>query len=101
MGYLICRAMRTYGMSYQELMSMPMRSFWTIAGFVDRISADDAKLKLEVAVSSQTSEAAQILYERLNKQAPAPVKHSGYAIAYQGAERDEAGFARLKMLAGG
>lgn len=101
MGYLICRAMRAYGMSYQEVMSIPMRAFWTISGFVERISSDEAKLKLEVAASSQTSEAAQALYERLDKQAPAPVKYTGYAIAYQGVERDEAGFARLKMLAGG
>jgi len=100
MGYLICRAMRTYGMSYQELMSMPMRAFWTISGFVERIFSDESKLKLEIAASSQTSDAAQTLYDRLDKQAPAPVKYTGYAIAYQGAERDEAGIARLKMLAG-
>lgn len=100
MGYLIARAMRTYGMSYQEVMSIPCRAFWTLSGYVERIHADEAKLKIEIAACSQGGESAEALYKRLDTQAPSPIVYTGHAIAMVGAERDEGGFASLKALAG-
>ena len=92
--------MRTYGMGYQEVMSMPVRAFWTVSGFVERVVADESKRTLEIQTASHNGESAATLYERLDKQAPAPVKFTGHAIASFGAERDEDGFAQLKALAG-
>lgn len=100
MGYLIARAMRTYAMSYQEVMSMPCRAFWTISGYVERLRADEAKLNLEIAASSQASDAAASMFERLEKQAPAPVVYTGYALANVGAELDSDGLNDLRALAG-
>lgn len=100
MGYLVARLMRVYAQGYRETMQMPIRAFWALSGYVDRLRADEARLKLEINSASQDGEAAQSLYERLEKQAPDPVKLTGTAIMLQGAERDEAGFAELRMLAG-
>ena len=68
-------------MGYREVMSMPMRAFWIVSGFVDRLMSDEAKLHLEVAASAQSGEAAWQLMERLNTVAPEPVTLSGYALA--------------------
>lgn len=100
MGYLVARLMRVYAQGYQETMQMPIRAFWALSGFVDRLRADEARLTLEINAAAQDGEAAQMLFERLETQAPAPVKYTGAAIVMQGAERDEAGFAELRMLAG-
>lgn len=99
MGYLVARTMRTYGSGYREVMSMPIRAFWVMSGFVDRIFADEAKLTLEVAISAQDGETAGALLERLDRQAPSPVKYTGHAIL-AGAKRDEDATARLAALAG-
>lgn len=100
MGYLICRVMRTYGMSYQAVMSLPIRAFWPISGFVERLHADEAKLVLEVEASAQSGEAASQMMERLNKLAPSPVKWTGQAMLRMGAERDREGLMELAALAG-
>ena len=87
-------------MGYREVMSMPMRAFWIVSGFVDRLMSDEAKLHLEVAASAQSGEAAGQLMERLNTAAPEPVTLSGYALAQRTAARDESGFQTLKAMAG-
>jgi hypothetical protein len=92
--------MRTYGMSYRSLMSMPVKAFWTISGFVERVLMDEQKLVLEVTAASHDGEAAQSLMERLQEQAPHPVKYTGRALAQVGAERDESGFASLRAMQG-
>lgn len=100
MGYLVARVMRTYGMSYQDVMSMPCRAFWTISGYVERLHADEAKLKLEVTASSQSAESASAMLEKLEKQAPAPIVYTGHALANFGAELDQDGLNDLRAMAG-
>ncbi len=92
--------MRAYGMGYREVMSMPMRAFWVVSGFVERLQADEAKMQLEIAATSPDGEAARALMERLNTAAPDPVTLSGYALAQRTAVRDESGFQTLKAMAG-
>lgn len=92
--------MRTYGMGYREVMSMPARAFWIVSGFVDRIRADEAKLHLEVTAMAQDTEAAKGLMERLDSIAPEPVTLSVRARVERGAVRDESGFQTLKAMAG-
>lgn len=99
MGYLIARSMRTYGMNLHDVMSMPIRAFWTLSGFVERLHADEAKLKLEISSTSQNQEAAKELYEALERQAPHPLVFTGHAMVVS-AKRDEGGIARLAALAG-
>jgi hypothetical protein len=92
--------MRCYGMGYREVMSMPIRAFWIVSGFVERLQADEAKLHLEIAASATDGPTAQALMERLNTAAPDPVTLSGYALAQRTAVRDEGGFQTLKAMAG-
>jgi hypothetical protein len=92
--------MRCYGMGYREVMSMPIRAFWIVSGFVERLQADEAKLNLDVAVSATDPQAAQALMERLNAAAPEPVTLSGHALAQRTAVRDEGGFQTLTPMAG-
>lgn len=92
--------MRVYGMGFREVMSMPIRAFWVVSGFVPRLMADEAKLNLEVVASAQSVESAQALMDKLDKNAPEPVILSGYALAQRSAERDEAGFESLRAMAG-
>lgn len=99
MGYLIAQTMRTYAMGYQETMSMPMRAFWIISGFVERVLADEGRLSLEIATSAQSGEGAEALFERLDKQAPNPVKYSGYVLMEANSKRDEGATAELAKLA--
>lgn len=99
MGYMIAQTMRTYGMGYQETMSMPMRAFWIISGFVDRVLADEGRLTLEISTAAQSSEAAESLFERLDKQAPNPVKYSGAALMMANSKRDERATEKLRQLA--
>lgn len=91
--------MRTYGMAYQEVMSLPVRAFWFISGSVGRLRSDEAKLQLEVTAVAADHEAAQALLDRLNVEAPDPVVLSGYALAQRTAVRDEMGFQELKAMA--
>ena len=91
--------MRAYGMGYREVMSMPMRAFWVVSGFVERLQADEAKLHLEVASASHDSKAARELLERLDTAAPDPVTLSGHGLAQRTAVRDEKGFQTLKAMA--
>lgn len=91
--------MRAYGMGYREVMSMPMRAFWVVSGFVERLQADEAKLHLEVAANSHDASAAGELMERLNTVAPDPVTLSGHGLAQRTAVRDEQGFQTLKAMA--
>jgi len=79
---------------------MPARAFWTLSGFVGRLRSEEAIMQLEVTAKSQDGEAATGLYERLLKEAPAPIKFTGRALATMGAERDKSGFAELQSLAG-
>lgn len=91
--------MRAYGMGYREVMSMPIRAFWIVSGFVERLQADEAKLHLEVAASSHDPDVARTLLERLNTAAPEPITLSGHGLAQRTAVRDERGFQRLKAIA--
>lgn len=92
--------MRTYSMSYREVLDMPIRAFWTVSGLVERLLVDEGRMTLEIASVAQDPDASKTLFERMEKQAPAPVKLSGHAMANMGAERDHAGFASLAALAG-
>jgi hypothetical protein len=83
-------------MGYQDVMVMPMRAFWVISGFVERLLADEGKQILEIQTSAQHPEAASELMGRLAESAPQPVKLSGHALAQKTAVRDEAGIAALR-----
>lgn len=100
LGYLICRVIRTYGMGYEEVMSLPMPVFWELSGQVERIRADEARMLLQVGIALQTPENGQSMNEWLDKVAPGPFKLSGLGRMMSSAKPDEEGMSALRALAG-
>jgi hypothetical protein len=88
--------MRAYGIGYREVMDMPLRAFWVVSGFVERLIADEGKQTLEIQTSAQHPEAASEMMVRLEESAPQPVKLSARAIVEKTSVRDEAGIAALR-----
>ncbi|OAD82870.1 hypothetical protein ATN89_17460 [Comamonas thiooxydans] len=95
---MLAQVMATYGHSYQNTMAMPMRAFWKLAGFTQRISAARSFLDLQVFSASQSSESAKTLAERLQEQAPEPVKRSTKAVIMANSQRDHDASARLRAM---
>lgn len=90
--------MATYGMPYREVMGLPIRVFWSLAGFAPRIAAEKAQMDLQIAVSAQSPEGVKEMAQRLTLIAPDPVKRSTKAIVMANAQKDVDGIARLRAL---
>lgn len=84
-------------MPYQDVMGMPMRVFWMVSGFVDRIRAEEGKLALEISVAQ--GDGAVALHEQLSEASPNPVKQSVQAIL-EANKFDQAGLDALKRMTG-
>lgn len=86
-----------YGVSYRELMSVPIKTFWLMNDSIDRISAKEDMRSLTVASSCQSFEGATSHRERLTLEVGTMVKLEVDPI--RDAVRDETGFAELKSMA--
>lgn len=98
MGFMIAHTMASYGQPYREVMSLPMRVFWALNGFIPRLAATNALMDLQIATSAQSDEGARGLAERLSRMAPEPVKRTVKATIFANSQRDEAGVARLRAM---
>lgn len=88
-------------MSYTEVMSLPIKTFWLMSSSVDRIMAQKDIRALTVAVLSQGGDAAKDHRERLVLEVGTVVKQDSDPgrQAMREAVRDEEGFAELKAMA--
>lgn len=89
-------------MSYTEVMSLPIKTFWLMSSSVDRIMAQKDIRALTVAVLSQGGDAAAKDHrERLVLEVGTVVKQDSDPgrQAMREAVRDEEGFAELKAMA--
>lgn len=83
-------------MSYQDVMGMPIRAFWTMSGNIRRLRASSDVRDLMVAVAAQAPDGVKDLQERLTLEigtvyvGPPP----GMEV-----ERDEEGFNELRSMA--
>lgn len=85
-------------MSYEEVLAMPVRTFWFMNSNIDRIQAQKDMRSLTVAVCGQGGgEAAQTFRERLVIEAGTVVKLKFDPI--REAVRDEEGFSALRNMA--
>jgi len=95
-GFIFCEVSHFYSMSYQEVMAMPIRAFWTMSGNIRRLRASSDLRDLMVVSAAQSADGYKETHERL-------VLEIG--TVYVGdsnpmnVERDEAGFNELKMMA--
>lgn len=85
-------------MSYEEVLAMPVRTFWFMNSNIDRVQAQKDMRSLTVAVCGQGGgEAAQTFRERLVIEAGTVVKLKFDPI--REAVRDEEGFSALRNMA--
>lgn len=85
-------------MSYEEVMAIPVRTFWFMNSNIDRIQAQKDMRSLTVAVCGQGGgEAAQTFRDRLVIEAGTVVKLKFDPI--REAVRDEEGFSALRDIA--
>jgi len=87
-------------MPYREVMGLPLRVFWQLSGYVDRLRADEARLGFEMSLSTGNAEQAAQMREHLDYLAPAPIKTSIEHMIETSSVRDTAGFEELRSLAG-
>jgi hypothetical protein len=84
-------------MPYREVMGLPVKTFWLMSGNIRRIRAGDDMRQLMTATAAQSAEGVGEYRQRLILDIGTVFK-DGLIID---AERDEAGFAELKMMAAG
>lgn len=81
-------------MSFRDVMTMPIRTFWSFANNAVRLQAEEDLRAMDVALSAQSGEFAKELRSRLNDVIVPPVKTEEPEIDHK------AGIAKLKALLG-
>lgn len=84
-------------MPYREVMGLPIKTFWLMSGNIRRIKAGDDMRQLMTAAAAQSAEGITEYRERLVIEIGTVFNEEASPIV----ERDEAGFAELKMMAAG
>jgi len=79
---------------------MTMKRFWLAHECIDRISAQKDMRALTVAAVSQSGEAASDYRRKLIVEIGTLAKVSEAAVIQESAQRDEEGFAALKLMEG-
>lgn len=94
---LFSRVCFHYGMSYREVMDLPMKTFWMLNRNISRLLAEQDLRAAEIAVSVNSGDAMKALHTKLLKEFDNPyrMENSGPVIDE---ERDEEGFAQLKLM---
>lgn len=86
-----------YGVSFGELMELPIKTFWLMNDSIDRISAKSDMRSLTIAACSQSGESATSHRERLVLEVGTMVKLDDDPI--KNAVRDQGGFDELRKMA--
>ena len=86
--------MRFYGANLNEVMNMPIRTFWFMNTCVDRLRAEEDMRQLSIASSAQSSDGYERKQESLNLQIGEVVKYDPIISAV----RDQEGFDELRGL---
>lgn len=87
--------MRHYPLSYEQVMALPVRAFWTLNRNINRLLAEEDLRVLTLHVSRQSAEGCSAYEAKLRAEIFPAVE--GFDPLK--AERDEAGFAELKAMA--
>lgn len=65
--------MREYGHSYYDVLALPLKTFWMLNRYVDRLRAEADLRALAIQNASQSGEAAQKISEHLRMEVGTPV----------------------------
>jgi hypothetical protein len=86
--------MRHYPLSYEQVMALPVRAFWTLNRNVNRLLAEEDLRALMLHVSRQSAEGCSAYETKLRNE----IFPAADAFDPLKAARDEAGFAALKAM---
>ena len=64
-GFVFCEVSHFYGMSYREVMDLPIRAFWLMHGNIRRITAGEDIRTLSVSMAAQSGDGARECHDRL------------------------------------
>lgn len=98
---LFSRVCFHYGLSYRDCMAIPMKTFWMLNRNISRVLAEQDLRAFQLAVSTQSGEAASALHTKLLNEFDNPYrmdKTAEVAEVVIDEQRDEAGFAQLKLM---
>jgi hypothetical protein len=90
--------MRFYGLSYEEMLALPIKMFWFMNAQIDRINAQHDMRALEVTMCSQSGEMAVGHHEKLVLEVGTVVTLMDDPLREAMAEKDSAGIAELKAM---
>jgi Na+/phosphate symporter len=62
-------------MGYQEVLKLPLKTFWALNRQLDRLRAEEEQRLLRVLSSAQSAESATQLQQELRQQIGEPVEH--------------------------
>lgn len=66
--------MRAYSMSYKELLTVPIRTFWHLFAQIHRLQAQEDLRRLDVMIAQNSPEGAKQLREHLEREVGEPIK---------------------------
>jgi len=91
-SYVFARLMRFYGMSRQEVLDTPVKTFWLLNAKIDQLRAEEDMRLMRVmqAANSQSREAIEGLWRDLKKEVGTPFKEKD--------ELDREGLEELRKL---
>lgn len=97
-GFFFCRVLSFYSLRYDDVMELPLKTFWLLSNNIDRITARADLRAFGTATAAQaTPEYVKTYHDRLNKEVGVIVKTK--AESPLDAKRDEEGFNLLKRMA--
>lgn len=90
-GFVFCRVLKYYGLSYGEMMTLPMKTFWLMSDCVNRLSATADMRQLSILTSAQgDSESINSTMQRLSEEVG--------IVSMAKPVRDESGLNELKLM---
>lgn len=90
--------MHFYSMGYEEMLALPIKTFWFMNASIDRINAQQDVRALSVAVSGQSGEMAVGHREQLVLEIGTVVTVIDDPVKAASSELDKTGLAELKAM---
>ena len=99
-GFFFCRVMHYYGIGFDAVRALPLKTFWTMLRNIDRNEARTDQRRLSLGLVAQSStEYVTALRDSLVLEAGTIVRMDD-DVNPMLARRDETGFAELRTMAG-
>lgn len=99
-GFFFCRIMHYYGIGFDAVRALPLKTFWSMLRNIDRIEARTDQRRLSLGLVAQaTTEYVTAFRESLVLEAGTIVRMDDDVDPLR-ARRDETGFAELRRMAG-